>query len=75
MEIIRHELPLDWDEKTFDNYACYNCGNDLKVLGIRALKSGVKAYVYEIRFPNRFKFFLCEDCFKKLLIEAIKVML
>jgi len=75
MEIIRHELPLGWDEKTFDNYSCYNCGKDIKILGIRALKSGKKTYVYEIRFPNRHRFFLCEDCFKKLLVEAIKVML
>jgi hypothetical protein len=75
MEIIRRELPLDWNEKIFDSYTCYNCGEDLKVLGIKALKSGVKTYVYEVRFSNKHRFFLCGDCFKKLVVEAIKIML
>jgi ribosomal protein L34E len=75
MEIIRYQLPLDWNEKTFDSYNCYNCGKNLKILGVRALKTGKKTYVYEIKFPNRFRIFLCEDCFKKLVVEAIKIML
>jgi DNA-directed RNA polymerase subunit RPC12/RpoP len=75
MEIIRHVLPLGWDEKSFVSYDCYNCGKDFKVLGIRAMKSGTEAYVYEIRFPNRYRFFLCEDCFKQLMREAVKVLL
>jgi len=75
MEIKRYQLPTDWDEKIFDDHNCYNCGENLKLMGIRAMRSGSKAYVYEIRFPNRYRLFLCEECFKQLIREAVKVLL
>lgn len=75
MKIKRYKLPRQWDEETFDDSKCFDCKLDLKVESIKAMKNRSSFYVYEIVFQNRQRFFLCKDCFNKLIRESVKLLL
>jgi len=75
MKIKRYNLQRQWDEEIFDDSKCSECKLDLKIESIRAMKNRRSFYVYEIVFQNRQKFFLCEDCFNKLIRESVKLLL